>query len=99
MEMWDENCLSAILKDIGRVIKPDQITLLRQRGMFTRVCLNINISKPLHGSFSLKKFGIDKGVPLTYEGLHEICAYCGDDAHKLEHCPTVLKVKPLEVVV
>jgi len=37
-------------------------------------------------------------VPISYEGLHEVCALCGSNAHALEACPETPK-GPLEVIV
>jgi len=37
-------------------------------------------------------------VPISYEGLHEVCALCGSNAHDLDACPETPK-GPLEVIV
>jgi len=37
-------------------------------------------------------------VPISYEGLYEVCALCGSNAHDLDACPETPK-GPLEVIV
>ena len=37
-------------------------------------------------------------LPISYEGLHEVCALCGSNAHDLDACPKTPK-GPLEVIV
>jgi len=46
-EFWNKNSLSHLLKHVAEVIKLDQHTLLMQKGRFTRVYVNIDITKPL----------------------------------------------------
>jgi len=100
LELWEEEALRQLLKDVGVFIKVDDITLNRSKGKFARVCLNIDISKPLRGSLFLpvpnKVQPLE--VPISYEGLHEVCAWCGSNAHALDACPETPK-GPLEVIV
>lgn len=79
--------LITLLNDVGTIVKVDHFTMLRLHGKYSRVCLNIDITKPLRGCINLIKYGVDREVPLYYEGLHEICTFCGDVPHKLGHCP------------
>lgn len=87
------------LHDVGVIIKVDWFTMLRLHVKCARVCLNIDISKPLRGFVNLSPFDLSREVPLIYEGLHEICAFWGDENHKLELFPNVPKPRPSEVVV
>ena len=48
-ELWEADYLSEILKHVGNVVRIDQNTLLRLKGKFVRVCVNIDITKPLPG--------------------------------------------------
>lgn len=47
LEMWNENILSKILKPIGRLIKLDPNFEEISKGLFVRVCLEVDVSKPL----------------------------------------------------
>jgi len=64
------------------------------------VCLNIDITKPLRGSLfiPIPKQPKPLEVPISYEGLHEVCALCGSHAHALESCLETPK-GPIEVIV
>ena len=59
-----------------------------------------DITRPLRGSLFIpiptQPRPLD--VPISYEGLHEVCAMCGSDAHELEACPETPK-GPIEVIV
>lgn len=61
------------------------------------MCVNIDVSKSLRASVSLNCFAKDRDVPLFY-GLHETCAFCGDDA-QARKLPTRPKNHPCEIVV
>ena len=100
LELWEEETLKQLLQDVGLFIKVDEITLNRSKGKFARVCLNIDITKPLRGSLFLP-IPIQLRpleVPISYEGLHEVCAWCGSNAHDLDAYPETPK-GPIEVIV
>ena len=95
-EFWDLDTLTNLLKPVGTVIKVDQNTLLRLKGKFAGVCVNIDITEPLPGSLTVSFKGRSMKIPLIYEGLHEVCALCGSDEHQIEAClllPTQAKRK------
>jgi len=100
LELWEEDTLRLLLQDVGHFIKVDDITLNRSKGKFARVCLNIDITKPLRGSLFLPIPTQPRPleVPISYEGLHEVCAWCGSNAHDLDTCPESPK-GPLEIIV
>jgi len=100
LELWEEETLKHLLKDVGQFIRVDDITLNRSKGKFARVCMNIDITKPLRGSLFIPVPNQPRPleVPISYEGLHEVCAVCGSEAHVLEECPQTPK-GPLEVIV
>ena len=90
LELWEEETLQHLLKDVGQFLKVDDITLNHSKGKYARVCLNIDISKPLRGSLFIpipnQPYPLE--VSISYEGLHEVCAMCGSVAHVLEACPS-----------
>ena len=98
-EFWEQETLTQLLKHVGKVVRVNHLTLLCQKGKFARVCLNIDISKPLPGTLKIPTPNRDLVIPLIYEGLHEVCALCGSNAHTLEQCPSVPAVPKIEVVV
>lgn len=60
--------------------------MLWNRGKFFRVCLNIDIIKFFFGSVKLDYFGKKVEVFFCYEGLYEICIFCGDGVYDLDNC-------------
>lgn len=67
---------------IGRTIKVDGTTILISRGKFARVCVEIDITKPLLSKYTLgeMKWSIE------YEGIHLVYFNCGIYGHKQEQC-------------
>ena len=98
-ELWDSEYLTASLLHVGVLVKLDHNTLYRLKDKFARVCINIDITKPLPGSLSITHKEGCLRVPLIYEGLHEVCPLCGGESHLLEACPKLPTSKKVEVVV
>jgi len=98
-ELWEAAFLTELLKNIGSVVRVDQNTLLRLKGKFARVCINIDITKPLSGSITVARVEGCLKVPLIYEGLHEVCPLCGGDSHLLQTCPKLPMSQKVEVLV
>ena len=86
-EFWDIDSLTDLLKTVSPVVRVDQNTLLRLKGKFARICLNIDITHPLPGSLTIARGSFSMRVPLIYEGLHEVCPLCGGESHQLDNCP------------
>ncbi|XP_019192739.1 PREDICTED: uncharacterized protein LOC109187040 [Ipomoea nil] len=72
---------------VGRSIRVDQATSLVSRGMFARICVEVDITKPLISKFNYK--GQVRSV--AYEGIHMVCFTCGIYGHAAEACPTLHK--------
>jgi len=73
-------------------------TLNRGKGKFARVCLNVDVTKPLRGTLTIPTSEAILSVPISYEGLHEVCAICGSTAHPLDTYPNTPK-NVFEVIV
>lgn len=98
-EFWDQDSLRELLKPVGTIVRIDQNTLLRLKGKFARVCLNIDITQPFPGSLTIARDGLSMRVPLIYEGLHEVCPLCGGESHQLASCPKLPAQNKAQVVV
>ncbi|KAJ8436019.1 hypothetical protein Cgig2_007677 [Carnegiea gigantea] len=83
-EFRDIDCLRDLLHHVGNIVRVDQNTLLRLKGKFARVCINLDITKPLPSSITITKGDMTMRVPIIYEGLHEVCLLCGGESHQLE---------------
>lgn len=98
-EFWEHDTLVGLLKPVDNVIKMDQTTLLRLKGKFARVCVNIDVTEPLPRSLVISYKGKSMKVTLIYEDLHEVCALCGSDSHQIDSCPDLPLQTKVEIVV
>ncbi|MBA0805386.1 hypothetical protein Gohar_004904 [Gossypium harknessii] len=73
----------AIVSCVGRVIRIDRNTEDVQRGGFARVCIDLDLTKPLCSFVSLGK-GCRR---VEYNGLQLIYFYCGKFGHRKDSCP------------
>lgn len=75
--------LMGIGQGLGRAIRVDSTTLRVERAKFARVCVEINLKKPLKGTIV-----VNGGRYLvSYEGLANICPTCGVLGHLVGDCP------------
>jgi hypothetical protein len=65
------------------MVKVDRNTLLQERGKYARVCVEVDLNKPLLAMFELK----GEVYKVEYEGLHMLCRRCGKFGHYVEGCP------------
>lgn len=77
----------------------DHHTLLRQKGRFARVCINIDVMEALPGSLSIPTPNRDMTIPLIYEGLHEVCVLYGSPTHAIDKCPCIHSIPKIEIMV
>ncbi|XP_021835968.2 uncharacterized protein [Spinacia oleracea] len=94
VEYFDKEFLTKIGGKIGKVIRIDQITANADRGQFTRLSVELDLSKPLLSKFWLK----GKIWRIQYEGLKMIFFNCGKIGHSAEKCPTNADAMVTEIV-
>ncbi|KAI9098951.1 hypothetical protein K1719_024718 [Acacia pycnantha] len=70
---------------IGKMIKVDRSTSIYEKGGFARICVEIDLKKPLLPTY--KVFGEERSF--VYEGLHQVCFSCGKYGHTKVDCPLV----------
>jgi len=99
VEFWEGDFLADLLREVGPITRVDHNTTLRLKGRFARVCVNIDITRPLPRSLTITNCGLSTRVPLIYEGLNEVCPLCGGHSHQLEACPNLPMAKKVEVLV
>ncbi|CAN1170307.1 hypothetical protein LINPERHAP2_LOCUS28919 [Linum perenne] len=73
---------------IGRTVRLDLATTKGARAPYARVCVDVDLSKPLLGKYVLD----DRTFLIEYESLENICFSCGLYGHKLDSY--TLKDKP-----
>ncbi|CAN1194405.1 hypothetical protein LINPERHAP2_LOCUS42561 [Linum perenne] len=67
---------------IGKMVCIDHTTLEGSRGNFARICVEVDLAKPLLSKYRLRQ----RVRRIEYEGLHIICFNCGCYGHKDEGC-------------
>lgn len=63
-------------------MKVDHNTLKVSCGRFARVCVEIDLTKPMIGRICVE----GKWYRIEYEGLHIICSHCGCYGHHSCDC-------------
>ncbi|CAL0319456.1 unnamed protein product [Lupinus luteus] len=91
MVYYDESFLLGLASCVGRPIKVDSNTLRAERGRYARVCVEIDLTKPVVGRYFLG----GHCYKVVYEGLHVICKSCGCYGHVTRNCPIAPVVPPV----
>ncbi|XP_057418469.1 uncharacterized protein LOC130712667 [Lotus japonicus] len=79
---YDESYLLSVARVIGTPIKVDRNTLQADRGRFARICVELDLTKPVVGKVCLEGYW----YKIEYEGLHVICTKCGCYEHRSREC-------------
>ncbi|CAN1129037.1 hypothetical protein LINPERHAP2_LOCUS5002 [Linum perenne] len=85
LEYFDRSILQIIGDRIGRTVRIDNTTLEGNRGNFARICVEVDLSKPLLSKYRMRR----RVRRIEYEGLHTICFNCGCYGHKDGDCKQV----------
>ncbi|CAN1170968.1 hypothetical protein LINPERHAP2_LOCUS29291 [Linum perenne] len=88
VENFDPEILTLIGDKVGRTIRVDHTTRTGTRGNYARICVEVDLQKPLLSKYRLKR----RVRRIEYEGLHVICYQCGCYGHEKEACPTLRAV-------
>lgn len=83
LELYNRTFLERLGKSLGTFMKIDHLTSIQSRGQFARICVEIDLAKPLQP----KVFVRGEALKLEYEGLHSVCFSCGVYGHRVETCP------------
>lgn len=77
VEFWDGESLETITAHLDPVIKINDLTLSLTGSKFARICIEINLSKPLCRGFWLGDDSHQIFVVVLYERLPTFCYTCG----------------------
>nr|POE97443.1 uncharacterized protein CFP56_05438 [Quercus suber] len=83
IEYYNVEALHLIGKAIGNVLRVDTHTTAEARGRFARLCVQVDVTKPLVTAVLIGKLE----QPVSYEGIHMLCFDCGRMGHRRENCP------------
>ncbi|KAI5385122.1 hypothetical protein KIW84_071929 [Lathyrus oleraceus] len=82
IEYYDARVLTFIRNHIGVTVKVDKNTMSKERGKYVRLCVQVDLTKPL-----LAMFAVTKSLyKIEYEGLHLLCLSYGCFGHFKEGC-------------
>ena len=87
MELYETEVLKQVGTSIGKVLRIDTHTAMEARGRYAKLCIQVDINKPLIDTILIGKFE----QPVMYEGIHEFCFSCGRIGHKKASCPYTVK--------
>ena len=87
INFYHKSILMGIAKGLGKPVKVDLTTLNFERARFARICVEVNLRKPLKGSIVING---DRYF-VSYEGLSQICYSCGMFGHLVHKCPNVIQ--------
>ncbi|CAN1187237.1 hypothetical protein LINPERHAP2_LOCUS38612 [Linum perenne] len=85
--------LTIIGNKIGKTVRLDLTTMGGSRGNFARICVEVDLSKPLLSKYRLRR----RVCHIEYEGLHTICYSCGCFGHVQDQCQKKAEEAPVEV--
>ena len=73
IEYYNVEALQIIGNAVGRVLRIDTHTVNEYRGRFARLCIQIDVEKPLVTALLIN----GKEQPISYEGIQQVCFSCG----------------------
>ena len=86
--------LMSVAQGLGRPIKVDLTTTHFERGRFARICVEVDLKRPLKGTLLVN----GERYFVAYEGLTNICSKCGLYGHLVHNCPKEVHEKEAVVV-
>ncbi|EOA18505.1 hypothetical protein CARUB_v10007057mg, partial [Capsella rubella] len=86
---YHTSILEEIARGLGKPLKVDLTTTKLERARFARVCVEVNLKKPLKGTVMIN----GERYYVSYEGISTICSHCGLYGHLVHSCPKVAQVR------
>ena len=91
IEYYNAEALHQIGNSIDNVLQVDTFTTSEIRGRFARLCIQIDVEKPLVTAILLGTVE----QPVSYEGIQKLCFRCGRLGHRREVCPYFIRQSSL----
>jgi hypothetical protein len=86
-EFWLEEILAGIDNTIGIYVKASEATRQRRYTAYARICVYLNISKPLPGAITLDYQDDEWSQTLDYEHIPFRCRKCHEHGHLFREFP------------
>lgn len=86
VEFWDGESLETISASLGHLLKIDDFTFSFSRSKFARICVEIDLTKPLKQGFWISDDEHQVFVVVLYEKLPMFCYLNGIVRHGSNHC-------------
>lgn len=84
---WNVESLAAIAAEAGKPLRVDEQSLNLERGSYIRVCVELDLAKPVPEGVWIGQPGAAFFQIFSYENLPSICTSCGCIGHILKECP------------
>ncbi|GLT40485.1 hypothetical protein SLA2020_146200 [Shorea laevis] len=89
---YDPTTLQKIGNEVGTLLRVDAHTAHHTRGQYARVCVQIDLSRPVVKTVRIGK----KKQRVLYEGVNALCFNCGRIGHRNNQCPGLKdKIPPI----
>ncbi|CAN1184950.1 hypothetical protein LINPERPRIM_LOCUS39252 [Linum perenne] len=82
IHFFNRTAITRIGNHIGRTVRLDLATSEGARARYARVCVDVDLSKPLLGKYMIG----ERVFYVEYESLENLCYTCGMYGHKLDAC-------------
>ncbi|XP_028061200.1 uncharacterized protein LOC114264702 [Camellia sinensis] len=79
---------------LGTPLKVDISTAMAARGKYARVCVEIDLHKPLISRITIGRYH----YVVEYEHLHTLCFSCGRVGHRKEKCTEFPVIQPKKMI-
>lgn len=86
LEYVNDNLLMEAAKLVGKPLKIDTTTTMATKARFARICVEVDLWKPLVSKVSLGYHVLK----VEYKGIYTVCFGCGIVGHRSEFCPSLI---------
>ncbi|GAB2302669.1 hypothetical protein Dimus_039385 [Dionaea muscipula] len=87
LEFWNVKGLSRIASAVGRPLHLDRYTAARDRLAFSRVCIEVDASRPCHHEVRVRCGDCEVVVQVKFDWLPARCESCLVFGHSTSGCP------------
>ncbi|XP_068466565.1 uncharacterized protein [Phaseolus vulgaris] len=89
LEYWKPRTIFSIVRGIGTTLSLDEHTMRKNRGMFARVLVDIDLLSPLSDQLLVERPDFAFVASVEYEWLPPFCSHCKMIGHELAQCRVI----------